>query len=421
MADADFRHSSQARAAAPPFEVWRTEAEEGEWTFQRLLGPVSVDAFACDYWGRGPLLVRGGGEAFYNSLITLAEIEALLGIPAILEQGMVSLRAKGEPHSLAPESVGHVYRRLGEGASLQFRKMERFLPAGSPLARLYRDVQLKLQHPGVSLSCFVTPPGAELLGAHFDETEVFTLQIAGRKRWRFFAEHVPEGRGPFPGQLGEPVQDVVLGPGDLLYHPRGQVHEVTCEGETSFSVPIVIDPLTWRTLLDQLVERLESRPEFIEALPADALLGEGACTRLAEGLAQRAALIAAEAAKLDVQALANRNAQTLLAGLGAAPGPQVQAVMAADAVDAMTPLLPRHGDAWTVAIRDGRAVLTLGGGDMLKMPAEVAPALRAIMARSKAAPAGSLHPSLSEQASVTLARRLVRAGALAPAEPEPTD
>src|SRR5262249_15384642 len=157
-------------------------------------------------------------------------------------------------------SVGDIYERMRQGASLQFRKMERFLPAQAPLSQLYRDMLLALQHPGVSISCFITPPGAELLGAHHDETEVFTLQLAGRKRWRLFHRVIVEAGGSVPREaLSAPEHDFVLTPGDVLYHPRGTVHEVVCDDALSVSIPIVIDPVIWKTLLRQLVERLGSR------------------------------------------------------------------------------------------------------------------------------------------------------------------
>jgi ribosomal protein L16 Arg81 hydroxylase len=74
---------------------------------------------------------------------------------------------------------------------------------------------------------------------------VFTLQVAGRKRWRLFHMVSAEARGNCrPDMLRGPEHDFVLEPGDLLYHPRGCIHEVVCEDELSFSMPIVFEPIT---------------------------------------------------------------------------------------------------------------------------------------------------------------------------------
>jgi bifunctional lysine-specific demethylase and histidyl-hydroxylase NO66 len=66
---------------------------------------------------------------------------------------------------------------------------------------------------------------------HFDDVDVYILQVEGAKRWRVYA--------PLPGhalpryssrdfedaEIGEPLLDTVLRPGDLLYLPRGTIHQ----------------------------------------------------------------------------------------------------------------------------------------------------------------------------------------------------
>jgi ribosomal protein L16 Arg81 hydroxylase len=409
------RADGSSAAAAPAFVAGRAEHTGCDWTFGRLLGQVSVETFHRDYWGRHPLLIRGGGADFFASLITLAHVEELLAIPRVFDERMVSVRAKGESVSLAPSTVGDIYERMHQGASLQFRKMERFLPAQAPLRLLYRDMLLALQHPGVSISGFVTPPGTELLGAHHDETDVFTLQVAGRKRWRLFHTISAESGGSHPPEaLGAPEHDFVLGPGDVLYHPRGCIHEVVCEDELSFSIPIVIEPVTWKTLLHQLIDRLGNRPEFLESLPSGTILEADGATRLADGMAMRTALIAAEAAKLQATTLIDAAATEFLRGLGAPAPTHVVHALNDGVITETTTLVTRHGDAWHVSVRDDDAILTLGGGDVLKGPGSIAPALRAIMRRREPIIAGELDASLSPPARLLLARKLVRLGALAP-------
>ena len=70
---------------------------------------------------------------------------------------------------------------------------------------------------------------------HFDDVEVFILQIEGKKRWRLYEprnkqEELPRFSSPNfdQSEIGEPCLDVVLEAGDLLYLPRGTIHQVTC-------------------------------------------------------------------------------------------------------------------------------------------------------------------------------------------------
>lgn len=68
---------------------------------------------------------------------------------------------------------------------------------------------------------------------HFDDVDVFVVQAEGRKRWRVYAP-LPHAALPrvsshdfpnTPEAIGEPLLDVTLQPGDLLYLPRGTIHQ----------------------------------------------------------------------------------------------------------------------------------------------------------------------------------------------------
>ncbi len=63
---------------------------------------------------------------------------------------------------------------------------------------------------------------------------MFILQIEGKKRWRLYEprnkqEELPRFSSPNfdQSEIGEPCLDVVLEAGDLLYLPRGTIHQVT--------------------------------------------------------------------------------------------------------------------------------------------------------------------------------------------------
>jgi len=402
-------------STVPPFEVRRGDLSppDAAWTFEWLLGSVPVDTFREVYWAKHPLLVRGSPDHAFRSLIAPKDIESMLAIPSVLQEKMISMRGRGDKISLAPASISELYRLFRLGSWLQFRKMERFLPSDSPLSQLYRDLQIVLGHPGVSISCFFSPPGSEQIGPHYDATEIFTLQVAGRKRWRFFHRVDAEERAACDAaSLGSPTAEFELGPGDFLYQPRGLVHEVICGDTLSVSIPLIVEPVAWKDLLYLLVEHLRHRPEFLEALPAGILLRPDAADRLAEGIAERAVAIAREASSIDADAFADAAGARVLAGLGAPLGGHVAGLLSERNIGPRTLLRTRHGGAWQAHIRDDNAFLTVGGGDSLKGPSSILPALRAIMTRNAPAEAGALHESLTEPSSLILARELVRIGAL---------
>lgn len=86
---------------------------------------------------------------------------------------------------------------------------------------------------------FGSTPG---FGIHWDDHDVFILQVSGRKRWELYGEtrklptRMDRGQD-VPHPTGDPHIEV-LEPGSLLYVPRGHWHNVVGEGGGSFHLTI---------------------------------------------------------------------------------------------------------------------------------------------------------------------------------------
>ena len=95
---------------------------------------------------------------------------------------------------------------------------------------------------------YLTPRDSQGLAPHWDDVEVFVLQVEGAKAWRVWTWEASgdgggkerrRGRGaPLASSpsgdldersLGEPALKVVLRPGDVLYLPRGTVHAASAD------------------------------------------------------------------------------------------------------------------------------------------------------------------------------------------------
>jgi len=116
-----------------------------------------------------------------------------------------------------------------------------------------------------ALNMYLTNPGQQLSAPpHTDRQDVFVLHTQGQKRWRVFAPPAPAARpksDPFTrgkgkdelslSELGEPLVDVVLSPGHVLYVPAGFPHTTdTLEGVTntqdaSVHLTVGIDTHVW--------------------------------------------------------------------------------------------------------------------------------------------------------------------------------
>jgi ribosomal protein L16 Arg81 hydroxylase len=147
---------------------------------------------------------------------------------------------------------------LGRGAVLIFNRIDLF---SFPVSKLC-EVVAKLTGFNAVANCYVAFKDRESFGKHWDTHDVFAVQLVGRKRWLVYE---PTVHLPTSGQTSlehkhecpaEPVMDVILEAGDVLYLPRGWWHTaIPLNEETShlaigIHAPTVIDYVRWS--LDRL-------------------------------------------------------------------------------------------------------------------------------------------------------------------------
>jgi lysine-specific demethylase/histidyl-hydroxylase NO66 len=87
----------------------------------------------------------------------------------------------------------------------------------------------------VGSNAYLTPPGASQgFSPHYDDICAYILQLEGKKHWKVYAPLNKQETLPRTSSSDyteedlkgiEPVLDVVLEPGDLLYMPRGWIHQ----------------------------------------------------------------------------------------------------------------------------------------------------------------------------------------------------
>lgn len=124
------------------------------------------------------------------------------------------------------------------------------------IASLCEDLQVTFPH--AFANCYLTPPNSQTVPAHADDRDVLVLQLVGSKDWQVFRT-VPV---PYPssheqvGKAGIPVPKHVLEgplalsirlePGDVLYVPRGMVHQAQSTPESpSFHVTVALATHDW--------------------------------------------------------------------------------------------------------------------------------------------------------------------------------
>jgi bifunctional lysine-specific demethylase and histidyl-hydroxylase NO66 len=97
---------------------------------------------------------------------------------------------------------------------------------------------------------------------HFDDVDVYVLQVEGRKRWRVYAplpgHALPRysSRDFLDAEIGTCMLDAVLAPGDLLYLPRGTIHQAeSLPGDASLHLTVSADhQRSWADLLEAALQ-----------------------------------------------------------------------------------------------------------------------------------------------------------------------
>jgi lysine-specific demethylase/histidyl-hydroxylase NO66 len=129
----------------------------------------------------------------------------------------------------------------------------------------------------VGSNAYLTPPGqSQGFAPHYDDIDAYCLQLEGRKRWKVYeplskAERLPRASSSDYTEDDlkgvEPVLDVILEAGDVLYMPRGWIHQaVTLPGggkkDEGHSLHLTVSAMqqwAWVDLMEILL------PEALEA------------------------------------------------------------------------------------------------------------------------------------------------------------
>ena len=244
---------------------------------------------------------RAREEGRFDDLLSVRDVERLITETALRTPGFRLVKAGATVSGYTKDlswrpsaftGVADVPRVLAEfeaGATIVLQGLHH---SWLPLARYCRELEAFLGHPAQA-NAYFTPRGSQGLPVHHDTHEVFSLQVAGEKRWLVYepALELPLKDQRYSSELGapgEPVLDVTLRAGDTLYLPRGWLHQALTSSSDSLHVTVGVNVRRWideaRALIDEAAaDDVELRrsvdrgePPELPALDADG--GRAACT-----------------------------------------------------------------------------------------------------------------------------------------------
>jgi ribosomal protein L16 Arg81 hydroxylase len=397
-------------------------------SIERLLSPMGWDTFLGEVWERRPHHFAGRSPDHYADILTAADLDAIVLVSASskLEQfvNLVRFGDTGqiiEPIPRTAEGMAdlrHAYRAYDAGYSV---KVDGLQTRWRPVARACGELQQALHHP-VGAYLFATPAGAQAFAAHFDPYDTFLLQIDGVKHWRVYDPITPLPlpnmvRPVDPAELGRPMMEVALRAGDLLYIPRGYVHQGLTSGVSSLHLTLAVRAIRWSQVFEQALALAAARDVRLRtALPAGFLDRDEA---LAEMAGRFRELIGRAFDGVAFDDVLTSLRQTFADHQQVPLGGQFTSLDRVRDIRADTVVERRSGMACFVTRTDRHARIWFAGSP-IETPRAIEPALRFVAERQRFAPR-DLPDCLTENGKLVLVRRLVREGLLAVEGAAPSD
>ena len=244
-----------------------------------LIGGMEIQAFNRDIRERQSARFQAAIDLEHlDQLCSLANLETLFkweAIPAThvdIFDGDQLKKLVEVPRASAQSDLAVVTEYLRRGATVRVRDLDRF---DARLNRFVGEVR-RLFTGQAQINAYLTPPARAGFPPHFDTTDVFIVQCVGSKQWEIFHDYSNKKELPLMGTRWDPdrfrpsapAEAMTLRPGDVLYLPRGAMHQAFCTERESVHLTISLVPLTLGDFLGKvLAQAAENDIELRRRLP----------------------------------------------------------------------------------------------------------------------------------------------------------
>ncbi|XP_064008305.1 ribosomal oxygenase 2 isoform X4 [Pogoniulus pusillus] len=181
--------------------------ESPDRLFESFICPIKQETFFREYWEQKPLLVQRNDPllaAYYQSLFQLSDLKEMCSRGLCYGRDINVCRCVNGKKKVLNKEGKVSYMQLKKDfdqkkATIQFHQPQRF--------------------------------------------KVFILQLEGEKHWRLYKPTVHLAREynvELEARIGNPTHEFILKPGDLLYFPRGTIHQADTPLGVSYSTHLTI-------------------------------------------------------------------------------------------------------------------------------------------------------------------------------------
>lgn len=241
-----------------------------------LIHPVRTDDFLSDYFENKPLLIQPEDPDRYSDLISVDQIDKMIAStelpPRTLQMARQTPPVYTDDFCYEDGVIDRtgVLREYQRGATLILPQLQH-RHAGLKAFCMALEAEFSCH---VQTNIYLTPPNNQGFSSHYDNHDVFVMQVSGRKRWRIYEKPLynPYRGEAFNSQAHKPgnvAHEFILEPGECVYIPRGWMHDAESLDEApSLHITVGLITKTWADLmLESLSEFALRDAEFRQSLP----------------------------------------------------------------------------------------------------------------------------------------------------------
>lgn len=230
-----------------------------------ILNPVSLEKFLASYYQQQALHIRGNQTKF-NQLFSFRNLNDILNSSPQPHPGV---KMSQNSKQSKPKDAIALIRSVQGGASLILENADRYdLALGDFLNRLTEEIGEETR-----FNLYLSYPENQGYRNHYDTHDFFILQVSGYKEWWIFPETIPsvlffqKTHGIEPPLNESCYLHCKLGPGDVLYVPRGHWHYAIARDEPSLHLTLAIFTQTGIDFMKWLIDELTDYEQFRRTLP----------------------------------------------------------------------------------------------------------------------------------------------------------
>ena len=241
-----------------------------------LISPISKTEFFKTYHEKEALLSKHNDANKFNGLLSIDRIDEIIASTELPPSSLDMVR-KEPPiersyYTFKNGNIdrGAVIRHYQEGATIILPQLHL---ADEILAKFCRSLE-NVFSSHVQTNIYLTPGSSQGFNTHFDDHDVFVIQLSGTKKWRLYQRPIDN---PYRGEsfntkdykAGELQKEFELKEGECVYIPRGLMHDAISVGEkASLHITVGLIVKKWADLmLEALSEVAIRNPRFRRSLP----------------------------------------------------------------------------------------------------------------------------------------------------------